>query len=102
NGGGANLTTSSVSVTAPAGTTIISGSAQSPTLTTSTTNIPFSIDSKLTVSNLTVGNEANLTWTSTATGTATAVPVPAGLVLVISAFPVLGAGAWLRKRKKSA
>lgn len=94
NGGGAGLTTSTVSLTGP----IIAGSKQSPLLTTIPTATPFSMTSRLVISNMSNNNQANVTWTSSAT----AVPVPGGLALLASAIPVLCGAGWLRRRKSGA
>jgi uncharacterized repeat protein (TIGR01451 family) len=63
NGGGVGLTTTSVSVTGP---TVLALSASSPPLITPPTAIPFSLTSLLSISDLTVNNTANISWTSTA------------------------------------
>jgi hypothetical protein len=96
NGGGAGLNTTSVSVTGP---TVLALSASSPLLVTPNTAVPFSLTSVLTITGLTQGNTANLTWTSTAQSNV--VPAPGGIALLLSALPVVGGFGWLKRRKTS-
>lgn len=55
---------------------------------------PYSLTS---VANLTLSGHGKVNYSDHIN--VTAVPVPAGLVLVLSAMPVLGIGTWLRRRK---
>jgi hypothetical protein len=55
---------------------------------------PFSIDSKLTISNLALGATANVTWT-----TIVSAPAPAGLRLALSGLALLTLGFCLKRRQ---
>jgi hypothetical protein len=56
---------------------------------------PLSITNQLTISNLAVNGTANVTGTAIVTSA----PAPGALVLALAAFPGLGLGAWIRRRK---
>jgi len=60
---------------------------------------PFTLTEKLVYTFTVSGNPVIASGGSSTTLTAT-VPVPAGVVLALSGLPVLGAGAWLRRRRK--
>jgi len=59
---------------------------------------PFTLTQKFKFTVTTNGNLASTAGTS-ATVSVTAAPAPAGLVLALSALPVLGVGHWLRRRR---
>jgi len=90
--GGAELDTTSISLS---GLTLTGSVANSNTGSVAPLGSTFTLGNVATVHfNGTSGGEANFTVTTIAP-----VPAPAGVVLALTGLPLLGVGAWMRRRK---
>jgi hypothetical protein len=64
------------------------------------TSNPFTLNNTLTLANIAAGDSANVTGTTTATAAAT--PEPGTIAMALTALPLLGLGAWVRRRRARA